>query len=96
LRIFENFYYFLWFWPSVFETVVIMNRYETNCRNPMATCTCRGLSCYIHEGCTSDGRQVARATKFHTVAPNISTSTITNLLYFILLAPRSWKSILNF
>ena len=36
----------------------------------------------------SPGRQVARATKSGTLAPNISGTTVWNLLHFTLVSPR--------
>jgi hypothetical protein len=50
--------------------------------NPMATGTYRALPYYIHEGFTTNGRQIARVTNFHTVAPNINISTVMNFVLF--------------
>jgi hypothetical protein len=42
----------------------------------------------VHQGCRNPVRQVAQATKFCTVAPDICGSSEPNLFHFILLTPR--------
>jgi hypothetical protein len=42
----------------------------------------------LSQGCTNPERQVAVATKFLTVAPNIWGSAVWNLLHVVLLTPR--------
>jgi hypothetical protein len=50
----------------------------------------------LHQGCTNPGRQVARATKFPTVTPNICGSSVWDLLHGTLRAPRILKWALDF
>ena len=44
-------------------------------------------------GCTISRRQVAVATKFNMVAPNVLRSSVWNFVHFNLLAPRilTWR-----
>jgi hypothetical protein len=46
-----------------------------------------------HHGRTNPGRQVARATTFCTVAPNICGSSVWNLLHVTLQVPRILKNV---
>ena len=50
----------------------------------------------LYAGVHNPERQVAMATKFHTVAPNICGSSVRNLLHVTLLAPRSLRWLLHF
>jgi hypothetical protein len=47
-------------------------------------------------GCINPWRQVARATKFCTLAPNICGYSVLNLIHVALRAPRIWRWLLDF
>jgi len=52
--------------------------------------------CRVEQGRTHPGRQVARATKFCAVEPNIYGSSVWNWLHVIHLAPRRLRWHLDF
>jgi hypothetical protein len=55
------------------------------------------LGLYSHnKGCTNPGRQVAMATKFWMVRPNICGFSVRNLLHVTLLAPVIFIWLLEF
>jgi hypothetical protein len=55
-----------------------------------------GTSAFSRQGCTRPGRQVARATKFFMVVPNIRGSSVWNLLHVTLLAPTVLRRLPDF
>ena len=50
-----------------------------------------GKKIKLHQGCTNPGCQVAWATKFYTVAPNIRGSLVRNLFHVTLLATKNLR-----
>jgi hypothetical protein len=52
--------------------------------------------CLLGQELTNSSRQVARATTFFTMAPNIYGSSVWNLLHVTLLASRNFKWHLEF
>jgi len=51
---------------------------------------------YLDQRCTNPGHQVAWTTEFYMVAANICGSSIYNLLYVTLLAPKILRWPLDF
>jgi len=60
---------------------------------PAACCyICNGLD----KGCKNPRRQIVKAFKFRTIAPNICASSVWNLVHVSLLGPRALGWPLNF
>ena len=60
---------------------------------------CMQSSCWLqiltlYQACTNSGVQIARATKFYTVATNICGTSVCNLLYVTLLTHRILRRLL--
>ena len=57
---------------------------------------CFQINLFLIQGCTNPGRQVAVATKFCAVAPNICGSSVWNLLLVISMVHRILRLLLDF
>jgi hypothetical protein len=76
-----------------FWKVTMTKNCEFGCVCVCVVCVC---VCVCVCRCTNPGRQVARATKFCTVAPNISGFSVWTFLHITLLAPRIFRRLLDF
>ena len=73
---------------SSFGNIVSFSEYETTNKSK--------IQIILRQGCISPGRQLAWATNFFKVAPNICGSSVWSLLYVTLLPNKIFCCLLDF